>query len=75
MPGKVMLVDDHELFMEGLKYLLQTHGIDVVGTVRDGRKAFEQATLLKPDIILMDIKMPECSGLDVLRQIKAEMPK
>lgn len=75
MPGKVMLVDDHELFMEGLKYLLQTHGIDVIGAVRDGRKALAQAGQLKPDIILMDIKMPECSGLDILRQIKAEMPE
>lgn len=70
-----MLVDDHELFMEGLQYLLKTYGINVVGSVQDGRKALTQARLLKPDIILMDVKMPECSGLDVLKQIKAEMPE
>lgn len=75
MPGKVMLVDDHDLFMEGLQYLLKTQGVNVICAVKDGRKALAQARLLKPDIILMDIKMPDCSGLDVLRQIKAEMPE
>lgn len=75
MLGKVMLVDDHDLFMEGLQYLLKTHGIDVICTVKDGRKALAQARLLKPDIILMDIKMPECCGLDVLQLIKTDMPE
>lgn len=70
-----MLVDDHDLFMEGLKYLLGTYGIEVVCLVKDGSKALTQARLLKPDIILMDIKMPECCGLDVLKQIKADMPE
>ncbi|OPY63519.1 MAG: Response regulator protein VraR [Pelotomaculum sp. PtaU1.Bin065] len=74
MPGKVMLVDDHALFMEGLQYLLKTHGVNVVGAVKNGRDALAQARQLKPDIILMDIRMPECSGLDVLKLIKAEMP-
>jgi two-component system NarL family response regulator len=72
---KVMLVDDHPLFMEGLQYVLKTHGIEVIGTAKDGREAIEKAWMLKPDIILMDIRMPECSGLDVLRLIKAEMPE
>jgi two-component system NarL family response regulator len=74
MPIKLMLVDDHPLFMEGLQYLLKTHGIDVAGVAKNGREAFEKARRLKPDIILMDIKMPECSGLDALKLIKAEMP-
>ena len=72
---KVMLVDDHELFMEGLQYLLKTHGMDVVCTVSDGEKALMQARRTKPDIILLDIKIPNCSGLDILRQIKAVMPE
>jgi len=75
MPGRVMLVDDHELFMEGLQYLLKLHGIDVVCTVKEGGKALMQARRTKPDIILMDIRMPDCSGLDILRQIKAVMPE
>lgn len=74
MRMKVMLVDDHPLFMEGLQYVLKTHGIEVIGTAKDGREALEKAHMLKPDIILMDIKMPEYSGLDALRIIKAKMP-
>lgn len=70
-----MLVDDHALFMEGLKYLLDMHGINVVCTVNSGSEAMEKACLLKPDMILMDIRMPGCSGLDALRMIKAEMPE
>lgn len=72
---KLMLVDDHPLFIEGLQYLLETHGIEVAGIARDGREALDRARSLKPDIILMDIKMPECNGIDSLKLIKAEMPK
>ncbi|MBW7572389.1 response regulator transcription factor [Caproiciproducens faecalis] len=71
---KLMLVDDHPLFMEGLKYLLETHGISVVGTAGNGKEAFYKAKRIHPDIILMDIRMPECSGIDALKLIKAEMP-
>lgn len=74
MQMKLMLVDDHPLFMEGLQYLLETHGIEVAGTAKNGREALEKARILKPDAILMDIKMPECNGLDALKLIKAEMP-
>lgn len=74
MQMKVMLVDDHPLFLEGLQYVLKTHGIEVIGAAKDGREAFNKARILKPDIILMDIKMPEYSGLDALRLIKADMP-
>lgn len=75
MQMKLMLVDDHLLFLEGLKYLLETYGINVVGKARNGREALIKAQILKPDIILMDIRMPECDGLDALRYIKAEMPQ
>ena len=75
MKKKLMLVDDHFLFLEGLQYLLETNGIEVAGTAKNGREALVKARILKPDIILMDIKMPECSGLDALKLIKAEMPE
>lgn len=71
---KLMLVDDHSLFLEGLQYLLETHGINVAGTAKNGREALVKARVLRPDIILMDIRMPECGGLDALKLIKAEMP-
>lgn len=75
MQMKVMLVDDHPLFMEGLQYVLNTREIEVIGTAEDGSEALEKARSLKPDIILMDIRMPGFSGLDALRLIKAEMPE
>ncbi|AZV56589.1 response regulator [Clostridium sp. AWRP] len=70
---KLMLADDHLLFLEGLQYMLKTYGIEVAGTARDGGEALEKARILKPDIILMDISMPMCSGIDALKLIKAEM--
>jgi DNA-binding NarL/FixJ family response regulator len=74
MEMRLMLVDDHSIFLEGLQYLLGTYGIEVAGTAGNGREAVMKARVLKPDIILMDIKMPELSGLDALKLIKAEMP-
>lgn len=74
MQAKLMLVDDHALFLEGLQYLLETNGISIIGTARNGKQALEKARILKPDIILMDIKMPQYDGLYALKIIKAEMP-
>lgn len=71
---KVMLVDDHPLFLEGLQYVLETYGIVVAGVVQDGSQACDVARILQPDIILLDIKMPGCDGIDALKIIKAEMP-
>ncbi|MDF2610945.1 MAG: hypothetical protein K0R92_2419 [Lachnospiraceae bacterium] len=74
MKLKVMLVDDHLLFLEGLRYLLETYSVEVVGSARNGREAFVKAKHLEPDIILLDIRMPECNGLEVLKQLKEELP-
>lgn len=71
---KLLLVDDHPLFLEGLQYFLGTHGVPIAGTAKNGWEAVEKVRALKPDIIIMDIRMPECDGLDALRLIKAEMP-
>ena len=59
---KVLLVDDHPIFIEGMLSLLQARGIEVAGTAKDGLEALEKARLLKPDVILMDIAMPGCSA-------------
>jgi two-component system NarL family response regulator len=72
---KLMLVDDHPLFLEGLQYLLETHGISVAGVANNGGEALLEARIIRPDIILMDINMPVCGGLDALQLIKAEMPE
>ena len=72
---RVLLADDHTLMLEGLQNLLEAHGIEVAGTARDGREAAEQARKLRPDVILMDIRMPEWDGLQATRVIKAELPE
>ena len=72
---RVLLADDHALLLEGLQNLLEAHDIEVAGTARDGREALEQARKLRPDLILMDIRMPVCDGLSATRLIKAELPE
>jgi two-component system NarL family response regulator len=72
---RVLLADDHTLMLEGLQNLLEAHGIEVAGTARDGREAAEQARKLRPDVILMDIRMPVWDGLQATRVIKAELPE
>lgn len=71
---KVLLVDDNRLMLEGLQNILEAHGIEVVGMASDGRQSIGLARELKPDVILMDIRMPSCDGLTATRAIKAEMP-
>ncbi len=71
---KVLLVDDHPLFLDGLKNLLTTRGIEVVGTACDGLEALEKARVLRPELILMDIQMPRLNGLAATRLIKKEQP-
>jgi two-component system NarL family response regulator len=71
---KVLLVDDHPLFLEGLKNLLTSRGMEVVGTAGDGLEALEKARVLKPELILMDIQMPRLNGLAATHLIKAEQP-
>ena len=69
MAKKIMIVEDNELNMKLFHDLLKANGFDVVGT-RDGRQAVELARGEKPDLILMDIQLPEVSGLDVTAWLK-----
>jgi DNA-binding NarL/FixJ family response regulator len=74
-PLRVLLVDDHPLFLEGLRNLLVSEGIDVVGLAHDGLDALAQTRHLRPDVILMDIQMPRCDGVSATRLITAELPE
>ncbi len=72
---KVLLVDDHSLFLEGLYNLLEANGYEVVGTAGDGVEALAKTRVLNPDLILMDIQMEECDGIAATKLIKAEFPE
>ncbi len=72
---RILLVDDHALFRQGLKSLLEARpNIEVVGTAGDGLEAIALARTTVPHVILMDIEMPRCDGLEATRQIKREFP-
>jgi DNA-binding NarL/FixJ family response regulator len=72
---RVLLADDHRLLVEGLSNLLAVHEIEVVGIACDGLEAIDLAQRLHPDLILMDIRMPRCNGLEATCRIKAHQPE
>jgi DNA-binding NarL/FixJ family response regulator len=69
---RVLIADDHPLFRDGLRSLLEARGIEVVGEARDGREAIEQIKRSRPDVVLMDLNMPQMGGLAATRAISAE---
>jgi DNA-binding NarL/FixJ family response regulator len=72
---KVLLVDDHATVREGLRYLLDAQAdIEVIGLAVDGREAVDQVARLCPDVVVMDIAMPELNGIEATQQIKTECP-
>ena len=72
---RVLVADDHSLFRDGIISLLEAAGFDVVGQAGDGQAAVEAALRLRPDLVLLDITMPQLSGLEALRLIKRELPE
>jgi DNA-binding NarL/FixJ family response regulator len=74
-PLRILLVDDHVLFRKGITALLASRrDMVVVGEAGDGLEALAQARETIPDVIMMDIGMPRCDGLEATRRIKREMP-
>ncbi|QEP44094.1 response regulator [Ectothiorhodospiraceae bacterium BW-2] len=71
MTVKVLIVDDHTLFRSGLETLLERHDIDVIATAGNGREGFMKAREIEPDVVLLDMRMPEMSGLEVLAGLRA----
>jgi two-component system response regulator NreC len=74
MPLRVLIADDHELFRQGLKALLTGNGLSVEAEASNGREAVRLARSLEPDLAILDISMPELSGLETARQIARDTP-
>jgi two-component system response regulator NreC len=74
MSVRVLVADDHQILREGLVTLLAKAGLTVVGEAADGRTVVRLARELKPNVVIMDIAMPELNGIEATRQIVAEVP-
>ena len=75
MKLRILLADDHEIVRRGLRSLLEKHeGWEVCGEASDGREAIEKALQLKPDVVIVDIGMPNLNGLDTTRQLLQHDP-
>jgi two-component system response regulator NreC len=73
---KLLLVDDHAVVRSGLKMLLENeHDVEIVGEAETALDALQQAQNLKPNVILMDIGLPDMSGIEATREIKKRMPE
>ena len=72
---RLLIADDHALFRDGLRSLLEARGIEVVGEARNGREAVEGVRRLRPDVVLMDLSMPEMNGLAATRVLSSELPE
>ena len=70
MSMRVIMIDDHALFRVGLQGLLEQRGIEVIAATAEGSEGIQLAEDMKPDIILLDLRMPDMSGLEVLQKIK-----
>jgi len=73
-PVKVMIVDDHPVWRDGVRADLERSGLEVVGEAADGREAIETARGCMPEVILMDLQLPHVSGVEATRRIIEESP-
>lgn len=72
---RLLLVDDNPLYIEGLKGYLQDNGVEVLGTAGDGLEAVAKVEMLRPDMIVMDVQMAGCDGIEATRLIKRDFPE
>jgi len=70
-----VIADDHALFRDGLRSLLEARGVNVVAEAGNGREAIEAARTHRPDVVLMDLTMPVMGGLEAIRLLSAELPE
>ena len=74
MTIRLMLADDHRMLREGLSRSMAEQGFDIVAQARDGAEAVHLAIQTRPDVILMDVTMPEMDGVEACRNVRAEIP-
>ena len=73
---RVLLADDHDLVRQGLKTALRAHAdFNVIAEARDGEEAVREARKQKPDLVVMDVRMPKLSGIEACREIRSAMPE
>jgi DNA-binding NarL/FixJ family response regulator len=72
---RVLLAEDHNLVRQGTRLYLQSEGIEIVGEATNGREAVEMARALRPDVVVLDIHMPELTGIEAARRIHHELPE
>jgi DNA-binding NarL/FixJ family response regulator len=76
MTIRILLADDHEIVRQGLVHILQSQtDFEVVGQAANGRQAVDLAVQLRPDVIIMDVSMPDLNGIDATHQIRKEFPE
>jgi DNA-binding NarL/FixJ family response regulator len=75
-PVRILLADDHDILRDGLRALLEMAGdMEVIGEARTGREAVAMAALLQPDVVLLDIAMPELDGVEACLRIRQQTPR
>jgi two-component system, NarL family, response regulator LiaR len=73
--ARILLADDHELVRESMRSMLQGQpDLRIVGEAKDGQEAIELCRLQRPDLVLMDVRMPKMNGLEATQTIKEELP-
>jgi DNA-binding NarL/FixJ family response regulator len=76
MSIRILLVDDHKILRTGLRSLLQSQqNLEIVGEADNGRRAIELTKLLSPDVVIMDVGMPDLNGFEATGQVVAQVPK
>ena len=75
MKTRVIIADDHAIIREGLKSLFEKKGMDVIAIARNGREAIDFAISYQPDVVIMDISMPDLNGVEATAVIRKKVPK
>ncbi len=73
--AQVVIADDHVLFRDGIRRVLESRGVAVIGEVGDGLQVLDLVERVKPDVLLLDLALPGLHGLDILREVSRRAPQ